>query len=474
MILQVHALSIKYDVSALRVETEHKIFLTSQHMGLIELVKVLDEANFLPESFPEFAKYLGNRLFSSTLAYDHVDTNYVSLNTANELGGSVAQLLLKILLQVSRGQFIGASNYAVDSVVKELRKREKEAISRAIGSQDTKEATTMWMWPKRETFAPKRGVSLLDNDLDGCSTKKDEKRRKKEAAPRMNDPRSMTGWTAAPGLGCQNKDGMFSFPTDDPSSFPIYTGLERFPVDWGDQLEHAYPRQGAHPGTPHTYAGPDISSPFPIHTGLPQCDWTYQPEYAHPRNDATLDGPISTGPTTWLDAENQTKVATSWKLPGTTWSWDRYDTTPEDHIPYQQPEEKRMQNSLRKEQITEALQLGMQQKSDTEEISQRRNEEQNLPANTWGRGQTFTLPDRTTKPSTPTSQQTTKAKKAASEQDYKLNSQTAESSSSVSKPPKTLTRHASKSPSEFSEDDGFYICPIPPEKKSLNTGYTFI
>ncbi|KAF9776370.1 hypothetical protein IL306_005461 [Fusarium sp. DS 682] len=458
-ILHVHAVSRKFEVSALESAMAKDIFLKSQKMGLIELVKLLDDAKYDLNSFPEFSKYLENRLFSSTLSYNHADTNYASLKADSWPNGSVAQLLLKTLIQVSSGQFNLYSHRAIGPLVTELRKREKESVIRAVGNQNAMEPKTMWMCPNTRIPAPKRTEDPFASYVEDCPIKKDQERRKKEADARLVKPQRNNRLQEAP----------FSAPPRD-----IYSSYTH-PADASAPFMHR-----------------DILESFPERSSA-------QVEPLHRRGHATPYGQefAKTTPGT-NDAKGQLKT----NMPDLNSMFDNF------RLQHQMLAHQQQQINMHKnlEQMTELELKELRQKPCMREpFSNPRKGEQHV-SNDWAK---TTVPlsredtispnyQSTTIPFPPpanlslfSSKEAKNTEKDASQQDSKPTSRSAESSSSVPKSPQpskvkgpgdgckwTEEDEAWWSspdiPPENLEDGGFFFCPAPPEKRSLSDGYTFL
>ncbi|EMT65767.1 hypothetical protein FOC4_g10007877 [Fusarium odoratissimum] len=102
-IVHVYAVADEFSIEGLKSDTAKEIFRKAQEMGLIELVKLLEEANYRSDSFPKLSEYLEKRLHS-------------------------------MLVEVDRRRVAG-----------------RMAASEVIGWKESKYPRTMWVKPKSET-----------------------------------------------------------------------------------------------------------------------------------------------------------------------------------------------------------------------------------------------------------------------------------------------------------------------------------
>ncbi|KAF5239848.1 hypothetical protein FANTH_9789 [Fusarium anthophilum] len=143
----------------LKTDCETEIFYRALDMGLMELFKLLEEANFRSDLFPEFSVYLEKRLVGSTLDYGVGDSQRAFAKLKTEPSLSVAQMLLKAIIEISD---VGCELDERNSIIGEVYRRkvaEAKAISQYIGWEDDKCPETRWMKPKSEIARKRKSVA---------------------------------------------------------------------------------------------------------------------------------------------------------------------------------------------------------------------------------------------------------------------------------------------------------------------------
>ncbi|KAF4416319.1 hypothetical protein FACUT_12680 [Fusarium acutatum] len=149
-IIHVHNVANQFSMEDLKSGFAKEIFRKAQDMGLMELVKLLEEANYRSDLFPKFSVYLEKRLVGSALDYGEGDSQraFTELQTHPSL--SVAQMLLKALTEISDvGCRLGEQNSMIGEVYRR-KVAETKAASEFVGWEEPKSPDTRWMKPKNE------------------------------------------------------------------------------------------------------------------------------------------------------------------------------------------------------------------------------------------------------------------------------------------------------------------------------------
>ncbi|KAF4946766.1 hypothetical protein FGADI_10970 [Fusarium gaditjirri] len=157
-IVQVHSVADKFSIEGLKSDSEKEIVRKAQEMGLVELVKLLEEANYRSDSFPEFSEYLEQRLVGSALDYGRGDSQRAFNELATQPSLSVAQMLLKTITEISNvGCRLGKQHPMPDEVCKR-RSAETMAASEVLGWSEMKYPRTMWVKPRIEIAGASQSV----------------------------------------------------------------------------------------------------------------------------------------------------------------------------------------------------------------------------------------------------------------------------------------------------------------------------
>ncbi|KAF5544010.1 hypothetical protein FPHYL_11117 [Fusarium phyllophilum] len=156
-----------------------EIFRKAQDMSLMELVKLLEEANYRSDMFPKFSVYLEKRLVGSALDYGEGDSQRAFTELQTQPSLSVAQMLLKALTEISDvGDKLGEQNSLIGEVYRR-KVAETTAASEVLGWEEPKSPDTMWMNPKSEMTGVKKPVG---SRFFGAAAKQ-EARREKSNSP---------------------------------------------------------------------------------------------------------------------------------------------------------------------------------------------------------------------------------------------------------------------------------------------------
>ncbi|KAG5753683.1 hypothetical protein H9Q70_003697 [Fusarium xylarioides] len=135
-----------------------EIFRKAQEMGLMELVKLLEEANYRSDMFPKFSVYLEKRLVGSALEHGEGDSQKAFTELQTQPSLSVAQMLLKALTEISDvGDRLGEQNSMIGEVYRR-KVAETTAASEVLGWEEPKYPDTMWMNPKSEMTGVRKPV----------------------------------------------------------------------------------------------------------------------------------------------------------------------------------------------------------------------------------------------------------------------------------------------------------------------------
>ncbi|KAI7764478.1 hypothetical protein LZL87_003683 [Fusarium oxysporum] len=157
-IVHVHAVADEFSIEGLKSDTAKEIFRKAQEMGLMELVKLLEEANYRSDSFPKLSEYLEKRLVGSALDYGEGDSQRAFTEVRTQPSLSVAQMLLKAITEISD---VGCRLGKQHSMLVEVDRRkvaERIAVSEVVGWKESKFPRTMWVKPKSETAGASQAV----------------------------------------------------------------------------------------------------------------------------------------------------------------------------------------------------------------------------------------------------------------------------------------------------------------------------
>ncbi|KAF5675427.1 hypothetical protein FCIRC_7411 [Fusarium circinatum] len=158
-LIHLQSVANRFNMDDLKLDCETEIFCMALDMGLMELFKLLEEANFRSDLFPEFSVYLEKRLVGSALDYGVGDSQRAFAKLKTEPSLSVAQMLFKAIIEISD---VGCELAERNSIIGEVYRRkvaEAKAISQYIGWEDDKCPETRWMKPKSEIAGKRKSVS---------------------------------------------------------------------------------------------------------------------------------------------------------------------------------------------------------------------------------------------------------------------------------------------------------------------------
>ncbi|SCV44525.1 uncharacterized protein FFB14_08262 [Fusarium fujikuroi] len=150
-IIHVHNFAEQLGMEDLKSDSAKEIFREAQDMGLVELLKLLEEVNYRSNLFPKFSVYLEKRLVSSALDYGAEGSLRAFIELRDQPSLSVAQMLLKAMTEVSN---IECRSGKQDSMLDEAYRKkvaETTAVSEVIGLEECKSPKTRWIKPRNET-----------------------------------------------------------------------------------------------------------------------------------------------------------------------------------------------------------------------------------------------------------------------------------------------------------------------------------
>ncbi|KAG5799571.1 hypothetical protein H9Q69_001409 [Fusarium xylarioides] len=158
-----------------------EIFRKAQDMGLMELVKLLEEANYRSDMFPKFSVYLEKRLVGSALDYGEGGSQRVFTELQTQPSLSVAQMLLKALTEISDvGDNLGEQNSMIGEVYRR-KVAETTAASEFVGWGESKSPDTRWMKPTSEITGVRKSVG---SRFFGAAAKQEARREKSNSPER--------------------------------------------------------------------------------------------------------------------------------------------------------------------------------------------------------------------------------------------------------------------------------------------------
>ncbi|KAF5613313.1 uncharacterized protein FSUBG_1043 [Fusarium subglutinans] len=158
-LIHLQSVANRFNMDDLKMDCETEIFYRALDMGLMELFKLLEEANYRSDLFPEFSEYLEKRLVGSALDYGVGDSQRAFAKLKTEPSLSVAQMLLKAIVEISD---VGCNSDEKNSIIGEVYRRkvaEAAAISQYIGWEDDKCPETRWIKPKSEIAGKRKSVA---------------------------------------------------------------------------------------------------------------------------------------------------------------------------------------------------------------------------------------------------------------------------------------------------------------------------
>ncbi|KAF4495662.1 hypothetical protein FAGAP_8216 [Fusarium agapanthi] len=157
-IIHLHNVADQFSMDDLKSDCEVETFRKAQDMGLMELVRLLEEANYRSDLFPKFSVYLEKRLVGSALDYGVGDSQRAFAELTTQPSLSVAQMLLKALTEISDVRCkLGEQNSMIGEVYRR-KVAEATAASEFIGWEEPKSPETRWMKPKSEITGLRKSV----------------------------------------------------------------------------------------------------------------------------------------------------------------------------------------------------------------------------------------------------------------------------------------------------------------------------
>ncbi|KAF5705915.1 hypothetical protein FMUND_11891 [Fusarium mundagurra] len=168
-----------YSMKDLKSDCTKEIFRKAQGMGLMELVKLLEEVGYRSDLFPKLSAYLEKRLVGSALNRGEGDSQRAFTELQAQPSLSVAQMLLKALTETSDVRDrLGEQNSMMGEVYRR-KVAETTAASEVLGWEEPKSPYTLWINPKSEITGVRKSVG---SQFFGAAAKK-EVRREKSNSP---------------------------------------------------------------------------------------------------------------------------------------------------------------------------------------------------------------------------------------------------------------------------------------------------
>ncbi|CZR47752.1 uncharacterized protein FPRO_13419 [Fusarium proliferatum ET1] len=150
-IIYVHNFAEQFGMEDLKSDSAKEIFREAQDMGLVELLKLLEEVNYRSNLFPKFSVYLEKRLVSSALDHDAEGSLRAFVELRDQPSLSVAQMLLKAMAEVSNIECRSGKQDSMRDEAYRKKVAETTAVSEVIGSEECKSPKTRWIKPRNET-----------------------------------------------------------------------------------------------------------------------------------------------------------------------------------------------------------------------------------------------------------------------------------------------------------------------------------
>ncbi|SCN65595.1 uncharacterized protein FFB20_01812 [Fusarium fujikuroi] len=157
-IIYVHNFAEQFGMEDLKSDSAKEIFREAQDMGLVELLKLLEEVNYRSNLFPKFSVYLEKRLVSSALDYDAEGSLRAFIELRDQPSLSVAQMLLKAMAEVSNIECRSGKQDSMRDEAYRKKVAETTAVSEVIGLEECKSPKTSWIKPGNETSRVSKSV----------------------------------------------------------------------------------------------------------------------------------------------------------------------------------------------------------------------------------------------------------------------------------------------------------------------------
>ncbi|KAF5653735.1 hypothetical protein F25303_2040 [Fusarium sp. NRRL 25303] len=181
-IFHVHNFADQFGMEDLKSDSAKEIFREAQDMGLVELLKLLEEVNYRSNLFPKFSVYLEKRLVSSALDYGAGGSLRAFIELRDQPSLSVAQMLLKGMTEVSNIECRSGKQDSMRDEAYRKKVAETTAVSEVIGLEECKSPTTSWIKPGNESAPVSKSVG---SRFFGPAAKQQDRSR---MGNRMEDP----------------------------------------------------------------------------------------------------------------------------------------------------------------------------------------------------------------------------------------------------------------------------------------------
>lgn len=157
-IIHAHNVANQFGMEDFKSDSAKEIFREAQDMGLMELIKLLEEADYRSDLIPKFSVYLEKRLVSSALDYGAGGSLRGFIGLRDQPSLSVAQMLLKAMTEVSNIECRSGKQDAMLDEAYRKKIAETTAVSEVIGLEECKSPKTRWIKPRNETAPVSKSV----------------------------------------------------------------------------------------------------------------------------------------------------------------------------------------------------------------------------------------------------------------------------------------------------------------------------
>ncbi|CVL04747.1 uncharacterized protein FMAN_12842 [Fusarium mangiferae] len=173
-IIHVHNFADQFGMEDLKSDSAREIFRKAQDMGLVELLKLLEEVNYRSNLFPKFSVYLEKRLLSSALDYGAGGSLRAFIELRDQPSLSVAQMLLKAMTEVSNIECMSGKQDSMRDEAYRKKVAETTVVSEVIGLEECKLPKTSWIKPGNESAPVSKSVD--DRFLGPAARQQDRSR----------------------------------------------------------------------------------------------------------------------------------------------------------------------------------------------------------------------------------------------------------------------------------------------------------